>query len=202
MDIHQPGGYVMGSVIKPLGWVLVGIMLKQLLDPVLGPVVGPALPTAGELILSTLARTNEALFTTAIRYTAAGYREPGDVLLTLVSLLMLIGVVIGGAFGLSRLPRPVEPPRKRHILAALVILVALGLVYLFWAHTTELSVRTMAMQMYKSYERNMAVLAPYISSQEARELGSSWARMETGADLQAMDERFRALLQQHGLISQ
>jgi hypothetical protein len=192
----------MWRVIKALGLILLGIVLDKLLDPVFAPVVGPALPAAGELILSTLARTNEALFTTAIRYTAAGYREPGDVLLTLVSLLMLIGMVIGGAVGLSRLPRPVEPPRKRHLVAALAILVTLGMGYLVWAHATELSARTMAMQMYKLYEQNMATLAPYISPQDARELGSQWARMETRADLQAMDERFRALLQQHGLISQ
>ena len=57
------------------------------------------------------------------------------------------------------------------------------------------------MQMHKLYERKMAVLAPYLSPQEARELGSSWARMNSRADLEAMDERFSALFQQHGLTS-
>jgi hypothetical protein len=57
----------MRNAIKALGLVLLGVVLKLLLDPVLGPVLGPALPTAGGFIQSTMTRTNEALFTTAIR---------------------------------------------------------------------------------------------------------------------------------------
>jgi hypothetical protein len=148
-----------------------------------------------------MTRTNEALFTTAIRYAAAGYREPGDVLLTTVSLLALCSVIIGAMFGLARLPRPIEPPRKGYVLGALILVVTPMFAYILWVHATELQSRTTAMQMHKIYQRNMATLAPYISPQEARELGSSWARMETRADLQAMDARFLILFQQHGLAS-
>jgi hypothetical protein len=182
--------------------MLVAITLEGILLPHLQPILTPVLPTIGGLIQSTMTRTNEAVFTTAIRYTAAGYREPGDVLLALVSMLILFGVIsIGGWLGLTRIPRPVEPPRKRHALAVLVILLALGFGYLTWVHATDLQARTTAMRMYKLYERKMAALAPYISPQEARELGSLWARMDTRADLQAMDARVLALLQQHGLTS-
>jgi hypothetical protein len=106
--------------------------------------------------------------------------------------------MIAWVVGIARAPRPTS---NRALLITLSIVAALGMLFLLYRSMMDLEARTAAMQMYKLYEWRMAVLAPYLSPQEARELGSSWARMNSRADLEAMNERFLALFQQHGLTS-
>jgi hypothetical protein len=104
--------------------------------------------------------------------------------------------------GLDRLPRLIEPARKRYVLEALAVLIALMMGYIMYMHATELQARTIAMQMYKLYQRKMATVALYVLPQESREIDSQWALIMTGkADLQAVDQRLMAHMRQHGLIA-
>jgi hypothetical protein len=108
----------MWNAIKALALILLGIVLGEVLSPVLGPVLRPALPTMGGLIQSAMASQTEASLTVAIRYAAAGYQDPADVLLTLMGLLIVAGVVAMGVVGLKRLLRPIQSAPTRYVLSA------------------------------------------------------------------------------------
>jgi hypothetical protein len=192
---------VIAGLIGALVGILVAIMLEGILLPHFQPLLTPVLPAINEAIQSTIASHTDAIMTVNIRYAAAGFRDPADVLLTFISLLVVFGVAVGGIAFLPRLPRPIEPARKRYAIEALVLLAALAFGYLVYVHATELGARSSAMLMYKQYQRKMAAVAPYISPQEAREINSRWALMNDKADLQAMDARFTALMRQHGLLA-
>jgi hypothetical protein len=100
--------------------------------------------------------------------------------------------------GLLRLS---ERSWARYVLMALGVLVILWAGYLASTLIGQFQASTNAMHMYKLYQRRMAVVAPYLSPQEAREIDSQWARMIGRADLRALDERLLTLMKQHGLTS-
>jgi hypothetical protein len=195
------GGQVMWKAIKWLALALVLIVLREILLPVLGPVLAPVLPSVNELIQSTIASQADASLTVATRYAAAGYRDASDVLLTLMSLVIWGGLIAVGIALMPRLPRPIDSGWKRHAITALVVLGALIVGYFRYVLAAELGARTSAMRMYKLYQRKMTAVAPYISREEEREIHSRWALMNGKADLQAMDQRLLALMQQHGLLA-
>jgi hypothetical protein len=186
--------------MKSLFWILVGFVLGEILAPVLRPVLEPVGPTVGAFIQSIIVSQTEASQTVAIRYAAAGYRDAADVLLTLVGLLMVAGV-IPLVFGLlARLPRPFAPGWKGYVSMPLVVLGAIGFGYVTYRLSSELGARTNAMNMYKFYQRKMAVLAPYLSAQEGREIHSHWSLMDGTDDLRNLDQRLIALMEQHDVL--
>jgi hypothetical protein len=149
----------------------------------------------------TPASQTEKSITVAVRYAAAGYGEPGDVVLAFVGLLTLAGAVVLGMVSVKGLAPHIERAWARYVLMALVVLVTLGVGYVGYTLLGQYEATGNAMHMHKLYRRKMAVVAPYLSPQEAREIDSQWARMNGKADLEAIDERLLALMRQHGLAS-
>jgi hypothetical protein len=180
---------------------IVGAVVRPILDPVFTPTLTTLLPTLWEQLQLFVESQNQKAVAKLIQYAAAGYGEGTVVLYTRLQIFayIVVFVSIGStAFVLPQLQN-FKTEARRKIVGGILLLVAFAFMYLAYRESNEFPIQLVAMQMTKIYQRNLAIVSPYISIQEERELNSLWALMKNRDDVQQIDKKIKSIADQHGL---
>jgi hypothetical protein len=171
--------------------IIAGIILV-LVQPFL-----PSSPLSNflELIQSTKMRLSEAYSSKVFRYAAAGYGE-GTVLLALmlgVFAFLAVSVFFASSIKESTSKKSTSLDKILAIISvSLFLVIALVL-------TNEITVVGSAIDLDKSHQRRLVILAPHISVQEERELRATWALIKDRNSYERINNKLDALAQMNGV---
>jgi hypothetical protein len=188
----------------PIATLIIGAIIGTASDNLLSPVfqhLSPVIPTLGEQIQSYLKSVGEEGTRQVIQQASTGYGEANIVLIAKLQILVYLAMLpLISLVPLAPLifREPVKSKGTRILIVAIYVLLSGFFVHMAARESQDEMNKRLAMYMNKAYQRNITVLAPYLSDQE-EELNSLWALMKEPADVQEIEKRISALAEKHGL---